>query len=209
MRTLALLVVASDLPEVAPERRRRRRRTGDGPAVGLGTAQAVCDVVTTLADQPADAPDTPGGRLRWLAERLLVPLDLQQWSLSRVDLVGDRMLDTDSLGLRQTPLTSVPSGDRQVDQRFRLDDFPLSLAAVERDHWFAVAADDPAADPHERAILHDLGLHHVVALGCRDGVTGWLLELYGRDPGADLRAIGSVLALGASGLLFRPFVPVT
>ncbi|KQX69647.1 GGDEF domain-containing protein [Angustibacter sp. Root456] len=204
----ALLVVASDLPDIAPERRRNRRRNSDRPPTALSTAQAVCEVVTTLADQLSDAPDTPGGRLRWLGERLLTPLDLQEWSLSRVDLVGDRMLSTDSLGLRQTPLSSVPAHDRQVDKRFRLDDFPLSQAAVECDQWFRVAVDDPEADPHERAVLHEMGMHHVVALGCRDGVTGWLLELYGRDSGADLRAVGSVLALGAAGLLFRPFVPV-
>ena len=53
-----------------------------------------------------------------------------------------------------------------------------------------------------------MGMHHVIALGCRDGATGWLLELYGRDAGADLRAFASVLALGAAALLFRPFVPV-
>ena len=204
----ALLVVASDLPDIAPERRRRRRRTSDRPAVALSTTQAVCEVVTTLADQLTEAPDTPGGRLRWLGERLLVPLDLQEWSLSRVDLVGDRMLATDSLGLRQTPLTSVPPHDLQVDKRFRLDDFPLSAAAVERDQWFALSVDDASADAHERAVLHEMGMHHVVALGCRDGVTGWLLELYGRNSGADLRAFASVLALGAAALLFRPFVPV-
>ncbi len=206
----ALLVVASDLPDVAPERRRSgRRRSGERPRPLPETAQAVSEVVADLAEQLPDAPDSVGGRLRWLGERLLAPLDLQEWSLSRVDLVGDRLLSTDSLGLRHTPLTGARPYDLQVDARFRLDEFPLSRVAVERDQWFTVDVDDEAADAQERAVLREMGMRHVVALGCRDGATGWLLELYGRGGPTDLRAIGSVLAMGAGALLFRPFVRAT
>jgi diguanylate cyclase (GGDEF)-like protein len=201
----ALLVVASDLPDVAPERRRSRRRFSDRPRPLPETAQAVLDVVASLAEQLPEAPDSPGGRLRWLGERLLAPLDLQEWSLSQVDLVGDRLLTTDSLGLRQTPLASAPPHDLQVDKRFQIDDFPLTLAAVERDQWFSVDVDDPRADAQERTVLSEMGMRHVVALGCRDATTGWLLELYGRRAGTDLTAVGSVLALGAAALLFRAF----
>jgi diguanylate cyclase (GGDEF)-like protein len=205
----ALLVVASDLADVAPERRRSKRRATDRPRPQPGAAQGVLDVVVSLAEQLPEAPDSPGGRLRWLGERLLAPLDLQEWSLSQVDLVGDRLLTTDSLGLRQTPLASAPPYDLQVDKRFRLDDFPLSLAAVERDQWFAVEVDDPAADAQERDVLREMGMRHVVAVGCRDGVVGWLLELYGRGATTDLSAVGSVLALAAGALLFRPFERVS
>lgn len=205
----ALLVVASDLTDVEPERRRARRRIGDRPRPASGTATGVVEVVVELAERLAEAPDTVGGRLRWIGERMLAPLDLQEWSLSWADLSGDRMLSTDSLGLRRTPVTAPQPYDLQVDRRFRLDDFPLTLRAIERDEWFAVAADDQDADPGERAVLVEMGMRHLVALGCHDRQNGWLLELYGRDPRLDSQTVGCVLALAASALLYRPFVQTT
>ncbi|WP_460460663.1 sensor domain-containing diguanylate cyclase [Angustibacter peucedani] len=205
----ALLVVASDLSDVEPERRRIRRRGSDRPRPASAITDGVTQVVTDLADRIAEAPGTVGGRMRWIGERLLAPLDLQEWSLSFVDLAGDRMLGTDSLGLRHTPITTPQPYDLQVDRRFRLDDYPMTEAAIERDAWFVVAVDDEDADPGERAVLHDMGMRHVVALGCRDAQDGWLLELYGRTPGLEVQAVGSVLALAASALLYRPFVQLS
>lgn len=201
----ALLVVASDLTDAEPERRRVRRRTLDRPRPASGTTAGVAEAVTDLAERLADAPAAVGGRMRWIGERLLAPLDLQEWSLSTVDLAGDRLLTTDSLGLRHTPTTTPQPYDRQVDRRFHLDDFPVTEQAIEREAWFAVAVDDEGADPAERAVLHEMEMRHVLALGCRDGQQGWLLELYGRSAGLDVQTVGSVLALAASALLHRPF----
>lgn len=205
----AVLVVASDLTDVQPERRRVRRRISDRPRPASGTARGVVEVVLELAERMAEAPDTVGGRMRWIGERLLAPLDLQEWSLSWADLAGERMLSTDSLGLRRTPVTAAQPYDLQVDRRFRLDDFPLSVRAVEQDAWFAVAVDDEHADPGERAVLDEMGMRHLVALGCHDGRDGWLLELYGRAPRLDIAVVGSTLALAGSALLCRPFVQLT
>ncbi len=204
----ALLVVASDLTELEPERRRSRRRLTDRPRAPSALGEGLAQVVTELADLLADAPDSVGGRLRWIGERLLAPLDLQEWSLSRVDLNGDRLLLTDSLGLRHTPISAPQAYDLQVDRTFRLDDYPMSTQAIERDGWFSVAVDDEHADPEERAVLRDMGMRHLVAIGCSDGSTGWLLELYGRGTALDASVVGSVLALAASALLYRAFVPI-
>jgi diguanylate cyclase (GGDEF)-like protein len=209
----ALLVVASDLADTGPDRRRGRRRQGHRTTSAPVLAEGILQVVVDVAERLTEAPDSVGGRLRWIGERLLAPLDLHEWLLSHVDLGGDRLLTTDSLGLRHTAISApstptVQPYDLQVDTRFRLDDYPLTLTAVERDCWFAVDADDEDAEAGERAVLRDMGMRHLVAVGCRDGDDGWLLELYGRTPAVDARTVGSVLALAASSLLYRPFVPV-
>ncbi|GAA4345609.1 sensor domain-containing diguanylate cyclase [Angustibacter luteus] len=207
----ALLVVASDLSDAgsaAAERRRGRRRTHDRRHPAQELTAGVTAVVNDLAELLLDTPESVGGKLRWLGERMLAPLDLQEWSLSKVDLAGPRLLTTDSMGLRRLPMSSTQSYDLQVDAQFRLDTYPATAHAVEHDTWFTISAEDPRADPAERAVLREMAMHHVVALGCRDGDDGWLLELYSKSAALDVVTVGSLLALAASALLHRTFTPL-
>ena len=206
----ALLVVASDLADledVAPERRRGRRRTTDRRHPPQDLAAGVAEVVNDLAELLAEAPESVGGRLRWLGERLLAPLDLQEWSLSHVDLARARLLSTDSMGLRRMPISSTQSYDLQVDAQFRLDTYPDSARAVEHDAWFAVSAEDERADPAERAVLDEMGMRHVVALGCRDGDDGLAARALRQGPRArrpDRRQPARGRRLGPAAAAVRP-----
>ncbi|WP_426561664.1 diguanylate cyclase domain-containing protein [Angustibacter sp. McL0619] len=207
----ALLVVAADLADLADqpsERRRGRRRQYDRRQPAQDLVTGVTTVVGELAEVLSDAPESVGGRLRWLGERMIAPLDLQEWSLSRVNLAGDRLLTTDSMGLRRLPMRSAQPHDLQVDAQFRLDEYPDTARAMELDAWFTISADDDLADRNERAVLQSMGMRHVVALGCRDGDAGWLLELYSQAPDLDVLTVASLLAVGASALLNRPFLPL-
>jgi hypothetical protein len=105
-------------------------------------------------------------------------------------------------------MSSTQSYDLQVDAQFRLDTYPATAYAIEHGTWFTISADDPQADPAERAVLRDMAMHHVVALGCRDGDDGWLLELYSKSAALDVVTVGSLLGLAASALLHRPFTPL-
>jgi diguanylate cyclase (GGDEF)-like protein len=213
-------------PPPGPRRADRRR-------VQNASAQAALVVLRQLAERAPTAPDLGRARLRWLAELLLTPFDLEHWSLSRADLAGERSLRTNSMGLRLThdPTTRV----LHVDTVFPLADYPTSARAIEAEQWFVVRDDgdpgaqlqavvdpavvdravvDPAVvdravvDQAELDLLRDMGMRYVVALGCHDGDAGWLLELYGRSTAIDPSALAAVVATGAGLLLGRPFGPL-
>jgi diguanylate cyclase (GGDEF)-like protein len=205
----ALLVVSSDVDPVAlddRDRRRVRRRLADRPRPAAAVAEGVLHLVADLAERLGEPLGPVGARLRWIGERLLVPLGLHEWSLSHVDLAGERLLTTDSLGLRHTPVPAPHAYDLLVDHGFRLDDFPTTARAITDCCWFGVDVDDAAADEQERSVLREMGMRYVVAVGCHDGDDGWLLELFGRDPATDVQLVGGVLATACSALLQRPIV---
>jgi diguanylate cyclase (GGDEF)-like protein len=201
----ALLFVAAGLE---PQSKAPRRRFRDRPEVTpvqtptdmqLITARAI----SSLSDDLVDAPDTARGQLVWLAERLLTCFDLDHWSLSTVDLAGDRSLVVTSMGLREGRPIEDAGTDLLLDTAFPLADYPLTERAVIENGWFAVDTDDDLADPAERAVVAALGKRYVVALGCSHGTEGLLLELYGRA-GFDVQLVGATMSLAAGALLGHP-----
>lgn len=226
----ALLVVAADVtgvsgalvPDPVVRERNPGRRRVDRPRPAGSVHAAAAQVVTSIARGMADVPPSTHSRLGWLAERLLVPFDLEHWALSRVDLAGPRLLRVSLMAVRQARVETDDQYPLLADTTFRLDDYPLSRLAVESQGWFAVSLDDDSrydsgdggdgshdgssdgsSDEAEREVLRETGSRTLVALGCHDGATGWLLEVYGGSPGLDAELLGSVLSLGASALLGR------
>ncbi|GAB3683245.1 GGDEF domain-containing protein [Angustibacter aerolatus] len=223
----ALLMVSSDVtgaPMPRPPRSRGRRAADHGPLAPAqplrrtppaleppaddDTAVAAVTALASIGAALAEAPSSTRSRLAHLAEHLLVPFGLEHWSISRSDLDGPRLLRVSTMAVRQTMPLDHDRFDLHVDTSFRLDDFPLTRHAIEQHRWFWVERDDEQADPAERQVLHEMGSASVVALGCHDERTGWLLELYGARPGAGVRTLGHVASVCLSALLRRPVTPL-
>jgi diguanylate cyclase (GGDEF)-like protein len=204
-RRSLLFVSAGVEPSSSGPRRRFRDRSDDDPLeTPPADAQlAAARAIVSLSQDLGEAPDTARGKLIWLAERLLTSFDLDHWSLSTVDLKGERSLGVSSMGLRAGRPVEDADTDLLVDTAFPLADYPLTERAVVENGWFAVDADDDAADPAERAVLTALGKRYVVALGWSDGDEGLLLEAYGRSP-HDVQLLAATMALAAGALLGRP-----
>jgi diguanylate cyclase (GGDEF)-like protein len=202
----SLLFVAAGL-EAQPDapRRRFRDQTASTHAdagsrdAALSAARALVDVAHDLGS----APSTALARLVWLAERLVAGFELDHWSLSTVDLAGERTLRIRSLGLRTGRPAVDAETDLLVDVSFPLASYPLSERAVLQNAWFTVDVDDDRAEPAERAVLLALGKRYLLALGCSDATEGLLLEMYGRGD-HDIDLLGSTMALAAGALLERP-----
>jgi hypothetical protein len=139
----------------------------------------------------------------WLAERLLTGFELDHWTLSTVDLAGDRLLTITSMGLRSGRSLEDADADLLVDTSLPLSDYPVSERAVLGGGWFTVDAGDDLADPAERAVLLSLGKRYVVAVGWSQGCDGLLLEVYGRAE-RDVELLGATAALAAGALLGQP-----
>jgi diguanylate cyclase (GGDEF)-like protein len=203
----ALLFVAAGLE--APDERPRRRfrdRSGDVPLPDPTTPDVqlvVARSIVGLCQGLVDAPETPRARLVWLAERLLSSFELDHWTLSTVDLAGERTLTVTSMGLRAGRPLEDAGTDLFVDAAFPLSDYPLSERAVLDGAWFAVDTEDMLADPAERAVLTALAKRYVVAVGWSAGAEGLLLEAYGCGD-RDVELLGATTALAAGALLGRP-----
>jgi diguanylate cyclase (GGDEF)-like protein len=202
----ALLFVAGPAPgDEAPRRRFRDRRHGGQPqgAPSADMQLAAARAIVTLCQDLVGAPDTPRERLVWLAERLLAGFELDHWTLSTVDLAGDRLLTVTSMGLRSGRPLDEADADLLVDTALPLSDYPVSEQAVVDGGWFTVDAHDDLADPAERAVLTSLGKRYVVAVGWALDGHGLLLEMYGRGE-RDVELLGATAALAAGALLGQP-----
>jgi diguanylate cyclase (GGDEF)-like protein len=199
----SLLFVAAGLEPAPSGPRRRNRGRGahaERPPVDVQVASA--RAIVSLCQDLVDAPETDRGKLLWLAERLLTVFDFDHWTLSTVDLLGDRMLGVQSMGLR-AGRPQDDATDLLVDTTFPLADFPLSERIIVENGWFTIDTEDDLADPAERAVLTALGKRYVVALGWSKGAEGLLLEAYGQSQ-CDVELLGATTALAAGALLGRP-----
>ena len=127
-------------------------------------------------------------------------LELDHWTLSTVDLAGDRVLTVTSMGLRAGRSPEDADADLLIDTALPLSDYPLSDCAVVGNGWFTIDVQDDEADPAERAVLTALGKRYLVAIGWSVGAQGLLLEVYGRGE-RDVELLGATAALAAGALL--------
>jgi diguanylate cyclase (GGDEF)-like protein len=204
-RGALLFVAGAESGDEAPRRRFRDRRR-DGQPQGAPSAdmqQAAARAIVALGHDLVDAPDTPRERLVWLAERLLAGFELDHWSLSTVDLAGDRLLTVTSMGLRSGRPLGEADADLLVDAALPLSDYPVSERAVLGGGWFTVDSHDNLADPAERAVLTSLGKRYVVAIGWALDGHGLLLEMYGCGT-RDVELLGATAALATGALLGQP-----
>ena len=65
-----------------------------------------------------------------------------------------------------------------LQDSYPLDDFPTTARLLSALSSSIIEADDPAADPAERALLVDWGMHAVLLATARGRGGGWLLEIY-------------------------------
>lgn len=205
-RRQSLLFVSAGVEPAAPGPRRRFRDHAVADALGTPPADAqlaAARAVVSLSQDLGEAPQTARGKLVWLAERVLTSFDLDHWSLSTVDLDGDRALEVSSMGLQAGRPADAASFDLLVDTAFPLSDYPLTEQAIVENGWFVIDVDDDEADPAERAVLTTLGKRHVVALGWSEDGEGLLLEVYGRSS-SDAQLLAATMALAAGALLGRP-----
>jgi diguanylate cyclase (GGDEF)-like protein len=202
----ALLFVAGPEPtDDGPRRRYRDRAEGSHPQ-GAPSADAqlvAARAIVSLSQDLVDAPQPVRSRLVWLAEQLLTGLELDHWTLSSVDLGGDRLLRVTSMGLRAGRSLEDADADLLVDTALRLSDYPLSDLAVVGNGWFTIDTEDELADRAERAVLLSLGKRYLVAVGWSQQAQGLLLEVYGRGE-RDIELLGATTALAAGALLGRP-----
>ena len=204
-RGALLFVAGPDSSDDGPRRRFRDRRHGGQPqgAPSADLQAVAARAIVTLCQDLVDAPDTARERLVWLAERLLAGFELDHWTLSAVDLTGDRLLTITSMGLRSGRSLDEADADLLVDAALPLSDYPVSERAVLGCGWFTVDSHDELADPAERAVLTSLGKRYVVAVGWSQDGQGLLLETYGRGE-RDVELLGATAALAAGALLGRP-----
>lgn len=207
----SLLCLADDLPDETEDAPRRRfrdsprledRPTARTPLPSRTEQAQTCLAVRELTRALPDAPAGARHRLGWLAERVVELFDLDDWSLSTVDLDGDRMLRAVSMGLR-TGHDIEGGADLLLDTSFDLTAYPLSGLVIQQGGWFAIDVRDQHADPAELDVLRTVRKRYVVAIGFREESQGLLLELYGNGP-RDLDLLASTVALAAMALLGRP-----
>jgi diguanylate cyclase (GGDEF)-like protein len=207
----ALLIVAATAakvdtaPKIVPPADKTPRVTAPiTPTSTENSPSAIESIVTEVARRLQESPLGIGPTLRWLGERLLLPFGLSEWAVSQVNLAGDRLICTDSMGINGS-VVGPERYDDQVDINFPIDDYPLTRAAIVHNGWFAAHRGDPHCDPAERSVLDVMGMTHMVALGCNIADQGWLLELYSRGCQQNQKALGEVSSVALSALLGQPF----
>jgi hypothetical protein len=93
------------------------------------------------------------------------------------------------------------AGHGQVGETWPLDEFPSSAQILDGGA-FVARADDPEADPAERAVLEEFGLTAVLAAAATDDDgCAWLVEIY-----ADGEFVALEAAHAATRLLVREAV---
>jgi hypothetical protein len=180
----------------ADRRRLRSRRT---------FSHLLDDVLETL-DHSGEVAVAP--RLEVVADAVCRLVDGCSWwvSTTRSDPDGEKLVTFNYSAIRYAGGVSAdPEASGGGLTVFRLDDYPVSAAMLEG-RGAAVLADDPMADPAERAILDAAGYTAMVMAGGREGDgTGWLVEIYCDDISGDISALPTALrALTACALLEPP-----
>jgi diguanylate cyclase (GGDEF)-like protein len=174
---------------------------------------------------PSDAPSAkaPPGRELPLAE--LGPLTAEVLSLLDGPLAHAQPVDrlrssleliAASLDAAAAAVSLRPSGQPQVhtlytvqrrhgrvadlrfgaiSETFALAEYPQTAELLQRGGSFLVVADDEAADPSERRLLHDYGMDSMLATAAMDGRGAWLAEIYADARTHDLASARAVVAL--------------
>ena len=152
-------------PAVEPASRRRFRDARPDDRAAL-----VRDLLAQL-DGPLAAASA-GDRLEAVAIGFAVAFDAAKWAISYRAPGAATVATTRSAERRGVRI-------RVQDESYALADFPQTAAVLARGGGFALAADDAAADPGERALLDGWGFTAVTAAAAigPDGA-GRLLELF-------------------------------
>lgn len=158
----------------AGKRRKRRDRADTDPSYVQG-----------MLDETLQALDGPLGRasvlsrLEALATIVGAAADASGVSVSLCP-AGRNWIETCFTLDRRS---GVSSGAALImDERYALEDYPVSAAVLAAASSLLIQADDPNADAAERALLEQWGMTAVLLVAGIDGQGGWLLELFA-DPG--------------------------
>ncbi|MFA9431840.1 EAL domain-containing protein [Egicoccus sp. AB-alg2] len=148
-----------------------------------------------------DADDAPT-RLEQVGAVAVAMFDLNRWVLS-VAKPGNDVLATHSRHVRRRRV-GEPLKPMAEDGEYPITEYPTTAEAFRNGGGFAVDADDPRADPQERAVLAEEGFDWVVGIAetTPDG-SRWLLECYGDDESAPLPDVVPVIEALASRTLGR------
>ena len=165
-------------PEPAGGGGARRRFRDAGPD---DERAVVRDVLARLDGELAGAGAAE--RVEAVAWAFAQAYDAGKWTISR-RRAGAASVET----VRGAERRDAPDLHFSVeDEAYALADYPATAAILARGGGFSVATHDPAADPHERALLERWGFTALVATaGVRPGGEGWLIELFAdrrTDPG--------------------------
>jgi diguanylate cyclase (GGDEF)-like protein len=190
------------LVDAVDDRPRRRTPRADRRRVRArrDVAHVLDDVLETLDHAVASGP---AARLEVVADAVCRLVDGCSWWVSATDEAGDTLLTVNFSAIRYAGgLVADPEAAAGGLTAFALADYPTSARMLDGDGTM-LAADDPGADPAERAILDGAGFSALVMAGGRDATgRGWLVEVYCDDISADVTALPSVLrALTACALV--------
>lgn len=114
--------------------------------------------------------------LEAVADALASTCDANRWGLSHVG--EDGVMRLVRLRIRRTRPSAPFDPMLPEDETYVLADHPRSAAAISQGKAFWVHVDHDDHDEAERAVLGELGLTAVLAIGAHDDLGGWLLELY-------------------------------
>jgi len=129
-------------------------------------------------------------RLALIGDLICHHVDGLGWWLSRRDPDGDQVETLQYAAYRSTGVMSAEDdGSNRVGAVFRLEEYPLTAAAV-RGGAVCIEATDPAAPASEVALLDGMGAVSLLMAGATDrhGV-GWLMEMFGDEMSHSLREL--------------------
>jgi diguanylate cyclase (GGDEF)-like protein len=192
------VAIADSRAQAAGER--RRLREAQRPE-GL-TARVLERLDLGLAGAPA------GDRLEAVAVAFADAYDASGWAVSTQDPGAATVRTVFEGGRRAHRVSGVPSLRFRGTQEYPLADYPATARVLARGGTFCVHADDPAADPAERTVLHRTGHHALVAAAVVDAGAAWLVELYADTATGAVETVAAELRLlcaeAVRGLPARP-----
>ena len=178
----------------------RRQLRGAGSRAGH---RIVEDVLQTLDHSGAT---TVQDRLEVVVGTLAGLIDVCSWWLSMATDDGTAIQTVRFSSLRLGASNAVdPAIALGLSAVYQLADYPLTQAVL-RGGQAVVHADDPEADPTERALVETSGALALIMAGGpdRDG-RGWLVEMFVDEVSGDVSMLPTVLrALTACALLTQP-----
>ncbi len=155
---------------------------------------ATQSIAAGLADELADAGVLD--RLEFVCGAFADAAGLARWAVSIAASGTNYLRELSLADYRERGAGARVARGHELEELYDLDDYPLTARIVGAGAGsFVARADDPEADPAERALIEREGVHGVVAAVAADEDGAYLVELVSDDPMAPLEAIEPLLAL--------------
>ncbi|MET0899415.1 MAG: sensor domain-containing diguanylate cyclase [Mycobacterium sp.] len=159
------------------------RRRGDDASPRQRMADLVPRMVEVLdANRPASA----AAALEILAVNVCNAIDAAAWSVSATTEDGTGMRARSGVESSRDDASGLRVLVTSADIEYRLTDYPATARAIATGTPFLAAVDVADSDPHELALLEELGYRAVLGVAAADRDRHYLLEIYSDTGHTDL-----------------------